>query len=161
MTQILYIEPSLYGPLSNICRATNCLKDAEKGTNYCKYHQYLIKDKRPVWHKKRVVYMIGIEGIEHIKIGHSSDFLSRLSSIQTGSPNNVFIVAVFEGGKKAEKILHQALDEFKVRGEWFNGIKVENLIKKLIKDEKLRKEIKLGKILALSDKMAYSITNNG
>lgn len=161
MTQIIYIEPSLYGPLPSICRANHCLKDAEKGTNYCKFHQYLIKEPKPVWHKKKVVYMVGIEGTDHIKIGYSSDLTSRLSAIQTGSPNNVYIVAVFQGGKDAERQIHKAMDEFKVRGEWFDGEKVKILIETLIDDMKLRKSIKLGNILALSDKIAYSFSNNG
>lgn len=162
MTQVYYILPLPERSLPSICQRGNCLKTAIKGTKYCESHQPKQKLKqKPCWHKKKVVYMIGVEGSSHIKIGYASDLMSRLSALQVGTPNNLVMIAVFEGSKLSESLLHRRLIDQNIRGEWFNGEKVISLLKDIVIDDKLRKSFYLGKILAYPDKMAYSFSNNG
>jgi len=56
-----------------------------------------------------------------IKVGISTNIKTRLSNLQTGNPNRLFLlgwITTIEY-KKLEKELHQQLIGEKIRGEWF------------------------------------------
>lgn len=54
-----------------------------------------------------------------VKIGFSADPAGRLRDLQTASPYSLQLLGAVEGGKKHERAIHAALDEFRLRGEWF------------------------------------------
>jgi hypothetical protein len=69
------------------------------------------------------LYVIG-DGRD-FKIGISKDVASRLSVLQVGNPQKLYVV--FVGGKHTEMIarsmekwMHKHLEEYSVRGEWFH-----------------------------------------
>lgn len=64
-----------------------------------------------------MVYIIGMEGEESVKIGYSSDFKTRFSSIQTSNPKNIHVIAIFEGKQHAERAVHSELSQYNIRGE--------------------------------------------
>jgi hypothetical protein len=66
-----------------------------------------------------VVYFIGSEDIEYVKIGTTSDISKRLGGIQTGMPFDLRVLFTFPGGRTEERMAHDAFAEFVKRGEWF------------------------------------------
>jgi hypothetical protein len=65
-----------------------------------------------------------------VKIGRSSTPDKRLKSLQTGSPYELRLVAVYEGKGHLELEIHKKLIRFQVsfmRGEWFSPECLPNL----------------------------------
>ena len=82
------------------------------------YKKYL-KNKNDKKNKKQI-YLISEPNNGYIKIGYTSRGVKkRLSSMQTGNPGKLKIVAKYDGSLKDEKILHLTFEEQKVLGEWF------------------------------------------
>lgn len=67
----------------------------------------------------KVVYIIYSHIHQAVKIGYASDLDSRLSTIQISTPEKLSLMFTFEGGKELEEYLHQRLNQFHIRGEWF------------------------------------------
>lgn len=65
------------------------------------------------------VYFIEAEGTGRIKIGVSKDPLSRLRTLQTGSPSPLRLIATAFGGYAKEAELHQRFEDARIDGEWF------------------------------------------
>jgi hypothetical protein len=67
-----------------------------------------------------VVYLLGAEGLDLVKIGTTTDVDRRVRTMQTGLPLTLSVLWTCEGGRKLERALH---DKFRVhnrRGEWFD-----------------------------------------
>lgn len=56
----------------------------------------------------------------HIKIGRSYDPARRLSSLQSGSVERLYLLWSEEGGAGLERFLHDRLASHRVHGEWFD-----------------------------------------
>jgi len=67
------------------------------------------------------IYFIGSRASGPVKIGFSgqSDLKSRLSQLQTSSPEHLEILGSFSGYIKNEKKVHDFLAPHRLRGEWF------------------------------------------
>lgn len=67
------------------------------------------------------IYRIGPRGGEPAvcKLGFSADPDVRLRQLQTGCPFDLAIASTFPGSPEAEAVLHAALHQLRVRGEWF------------------------------------------
>lgn len=78
-------------------------------------------ESQPVAKKPRpcVVYFVQGETIPLIKIGIAKNFGLRFSSLQTGSPDTLRILAVIPGSREKEIELHKRFSRLRVRGEWF------------------------------------------
>lgn len=63
------------------------------------------------------VYLIKSDNF--IKIGYSETPLSRASSMQTGNPHELELMAVIPGDTGLEAYLHERFADLWVRGEWF------------------------------------------
>lgn len=50
-----------------------------------------------------MIYLIKIKGEEKCKIGYSGNPKNRLSSLQTSSPHDIFLVSVMDGDMEKEK----------------------------------------------------------
>lgn len=74
----------------------------------------------------KLVYIIQCQETKVIKIGISNDPLFRLAAIQTGYPYKLIIARTIKPTKlsaiKIEKMLHEALSDFRLNGEWFDGL---------------------------------------
>ena len=55
-----------------------------------------------------------------VKIGKAKNPQARLSVLQTGSSDRLYIRAILDAPDEAEKHLHKALASAKMRGEWFS-----------------------------------------
>lgn len=67
------------------------------------------------------LYFIQAEKGGPIKIGVSIDPKKRLAMIQTGNPDKLRIILLVNNiNKLIEKFIHQELDRFRIRGEWFS-----------------------------------------
>jgi hypothetical protein len=66
-----------------------------------------------------VVYFVQAGDDGPVKIGYASDFLKRLSALQTGCPDQLRVLGMFPGGPSEEKELHTRLNMHRMRGEWF------------------------------------------
>jgi len=66
----------------------------------------------------RFVYFIQSSG-GPIKIGSASDVAARLKSLQTGSADELTLLAMTEGGEFRERELHARFAADRLRGEWF------------------------------------------
>lgn len=65
------------------------------------------------------LYFIQTSNNGMIKIGRSINPEKRLKQLQTGNPFKLKLIHVFEKQGYKEKILHEELKEFKLKGEWF------------------------------------------
>lgn len=54
-----------------------------------------------------------------VKIGFTNNIAIRFTDLQCGNPRELELVGCYEGPAKAERIIHQAFDYLRVRGEWF------------------------------------------
>lgn len=66
-----------------------------------------------------VYFMQQRAGEELIKIGFSDLPDRRLSTVRRDEQEPVVILAVIDGGREVERMLHKQLDADRVRGEWF------------------------------------------
>lgn len=67
-----------------------------------------------------------------IKIGTAENVVSRLSQLQTGSPEQLRLLLRIRGGYAVERMIHTQLREHRIRGEWFNAARdVIGLIEEL------------------------------
>lgn len=67
-----------------------------------------------------MIYLIICEDNDTCKIGFSDNPSKRLSSLQTGNPQQLRLDKVIKGDKQLEKELHERFKEFRVNGEWFS-----------------------------------------
>jgi T5orf172 domain len=71
---------------------------------------------------KELVYLIQAGDRGPVKIGSTRDansLRSRLATLQTGSPERLFIRAVGSGGSTREGELHKRFRHLRLYGEWF------------------------------------------
>ncbi len=54
-----------------------------------------------------------------IKIGFSSDHVSRIQNIQSSTPDHVKLLATLPGNRALEAELHKRFAKYRVQGEWF------------------------------------------
>ncbi|MFG3133494.1 GIY-YIG nuclease family protein [Streptomyces tendae] len=66
------------------------------------------------------VYVVGSTGSDIVKIGYSKAPAKRLWFLQVGSPVELSLLTVFEGGQNLETALHHHFRSCQVRGEWFD-----------------------------------------
>ena len=68
-----------------------------------------------------MIYFIQAEIIGRIKIGctKAEKIGIRLKSLQVGSPVKLELLAVMDGGKRTERLLHERFSAYRVHGEWF------------------------------------------
>ena len=64
-----------------------------------------------------LTYVVEVVGHGYIKIGKTTDLYARLNTIQNGCPYEVRLIARLRGD--VESMLHAALVDQRVRGEWF------------------------------------------
>jgi hypothetical protein len=81
---------------------------------------------------------------DYVKIGWSASWRSRVSSIQTSNPHPLEVLAVYRGGPKFERSLHDKFARHHWRAEWFHYCdEIESHIAenrgKCVKDAKPRK----------------------
>lgn len=70
------------------------------------------------------LYAIGIES-EFMKFGIAQDPQLRLSGVQTGCPVTIYLLAQMKVQNRTkagelERLLHSAMQPYRLRGEWFN-----------------------------------------
>jgi hypothetical protein len=65
------------------------------------------------------VYFVRNEALRAIKVGYSTNVIGRLSSIQTDSPVEVYLIGWIPGSERLETAIHDALWQHRMRGEWF------------------------------------------
>jgi hypothetical protein len=53
------------------------------------------------------------------KVGYSTNPHARVKQLQTAHPNPLKIVALFEAERDMEVLLHEELEAYHVRGEWY------------------------------------------
>lgn len=72
---------------------------------------------------KGYVYLLHLKGFDFYKIGISQNVPSRKKAIQTLIPFEVNMIKTIhvEGYKDIEKNIHEELDKYRYRGEWFKG----------------------------------------
>ncbi len=60
-----------------------------------------------------------IKAGQYVKIGYTRDITKRMSSIQTGNPLVLELLALIKGNNKKEKQLHYDFSVYHKHGEWF------------------------------------------
>ena len=113
---------------------------------------------------EELVYIVNAIGTNSYKIGKSSkkSLKGRLSSIKTGSPLQIQLIATINGGFEIESQIHTELSCFRDKGEWFK-IEDYDVINKIIKKynpESLAKIIKKPSIDDTEDSISKSDKSN-
>jgi hypothetical protein len=52
-------------------------------------------------------------------IGYTKKIKERFSTLQSGYPDTLIILATTPGNTNDEQLVHEKLQNFKIRGEWF------------------------------------------
>lgn len=60
-----------------------------------------------------------IKHTEYVKIGYTSDILSRLSGLQVSCPIKLSLLGLIDGTIEDEQDLHKKFIQLKTSGEWF------------------------------------------
>jgi len=75
--------------------------------------------------KKSFIYIIGNEDKSELKIGYTSNLKSRLSTLQTGRVDKLFIYYNSEVPtdkvKYIESLIHNSIGYLRINKEWFKG----------------------------------------
>lgn len=71
-----------------------------------------------------MIYFFQEEDDGPIKIGHSSDPLTRRGQLQTGNPRELKTLGVMVGNVNVESQLHEQFAPYRIRGEWFESVPV-------------------------------------
>ena len=69
-----------------------------------------------------MIYWIGNNKSGPVKIGFTSSALgaeARLSSLQTGNPQELSVLGWIDGTQRGESRIHQTLSKHRLKGEWF------------------------------------------
>lgn len=90
---------------------------------------------------ERKTFIYFMRAGEFIKIGHSRNWRSRMSDMQTGSPHTIVPLLVLIAAESDERKLHVRFRKSRFRGEWFHS---SPAIQSYIKDN-------LSKCVAKSD----------
>lgn len=76
---------------------------------------------------------------ERIKIGYTTDWRQRLSSLQTGSPDQIHFLAVIRGERQTERDFHERFSHLRQSGEWFEAApELREFIRALPEEERVR-----------------------
>lgn len=68
-----------------------------------------------------MIYAIVAKPDVAIKIGRSNQPFARLDALRTGSPHPLDLVVCGYGGEFEEVMIHAALAEYRLHGEWFES----------------------------------------
>jgi hypothetical protein len=71
--------------------------------------------------RKQYVYFFQVNSVP-IKIGIAYKVDDRLEIARTMNHEKVECIGKFYGGRRVERILHERFKEYKIRGEWFEGV---------------------------------------
>lgn len=74
------------------------------------------------------VYLIRGRDSGLVKVGWSTNVYSRLSTMQTGSSEDLELVDVLQVGRTMEQTIHENNSDLRVRGEWFKPEIIERLL---------------------------------
>lgn len=66
------------------------------------------------------VYVIGGNGMPHVKIGTSTDLEARLKQLQPGAPVRLEVLWSTPGDSGLERQVHARLDNYRTYREWFD-----------------------------------------
>ena len=86
-------------------------------SNYTHPYIYPLKKTKYLMSKHNKVYFITDR--RYVKIGKTQNIISRLSALQTGHPEKLYVLGYVDGGRGEEKKLHKRFSKYRVRGEWF------------------------------------------
>ena len=98
------------------------------------------------------VYFIEREPGDFVKIGWAKHGpLTRMSTLQTGCPDLLYVRSYFHGTMQDERRMHETFADWRVRGEWFaNVLKLSDFLDYLDDGQgnRLVSEVKLVEALA-------------
>lgn len=82
------------------------------------------------------LYVLTVQD-KYLKIGickDSHNINKRVRTLQTGNPHKIEVLFYEErpSAKDAEKYLHNCFSEYRVHGEWFEGITLRDIRRKLM-----------------------------
>lgn len=102
--------------LSVYCASPDCFNKRSIGSQFCESCQ--IQSKRPISNKywPRIYF---IKQGDFVKIGVSRDIDNRIKALQTGSPDELELLADEYGDEITERWLHELFSNQWHRGEWF------------------------------------------
>jgi hypothetical protein len=77
------------------------------------------QEEAAVMRQLEAVYFLVDEAEHVVKVGRTVDTVRRLKELQTGSSKTMRFLGWIPGGARAERMLHDALADHHVRGEWY------------------------------------------
>ena len=90
--------------------------------------------------EKETVYLVRSNGL--YKIGRTNDFPKRLKQMQTGNPYVIEPIRIYktEHSAELESFLHNRLQQYHFRGEWFQSIIIDD-VTRLVEEFEKTKEV--------------------
>lgn len=77
-------------------------------------------DDLPLLEAPRSPGVYFVRGADLVKIGHARDVRERISTLQTGSPVPLVLLAMAHGGFLEERDYHHRFRAHRAHGEWFS-----------------------------------------
>lgn len=68
---------------------------------------------------KEYVYLIAGDDLSQCKIGYSKNPWARAGDLSTGRADKLKVIATVKGSRSDERLVHSALDQLRIKGEWF------------------------------------------
>lgn len=65
------------------------------------------------------VYLIHAGETERVKIGKADNPVARLGQLQTGNPERLRLIRIWQGGEQEETALQALFEPYRVIGDWF------------------------------------------
>jgi hypothetical protein len=69
---------------------------------------------------KQYIYAILSTASGNIKFGITQDVNARLKGMQTSNSDDLTLICAVRGSQQNEWLLHKALREYRLRGEWYS-----------------------------------------
>ena len=66
-----------------------------------------------------MIYLIGNTQFGVCKIGYTANLTNRITSLKTGFPYKMGVLATVKGTRKQETRLHKVFEHLRLEGEWF------------------------------------------
>lgn len=110
LISIYHVAYKPYLEVDNFNQALRIKKNKYPGPN---------DETLPIESPAGYIYFIGTHEENPIKIGFSLNPWARVKEISTGSSVAYYVLHYFKGVKTDEKQLHQLLNDYRIRKEWF------------------------------------------
>lgn len=95
----------------------------------------------PLPTRKGCIYLVKSKRYNFWKLGYTKNVKNRIKSLEQSCPFKLYLVYAIEGYQSEEKKLHKSLQNYQIKGEWYQFRGCECKIKDMMDQVDIEKEI--------------------